>query len=199
MVAPGESLNSLEFGLALLGLFAYHFAFYALSPKVFRDRLRRFELCIFLYGQGLGLLSLSLFFLFEKTAVFSLAYSLALVVAWGYALADAVFRLASPRYRRRPDFYLEAIKEVTLPRGAEVVYEGLERFRERALCLPAKVAGVRAFLLAPLLTFPFAHFLATDALDALLIGVEGLLVGIFIAILGFSVDLTAALLRYRWV
>ena len=198
MVAPGENLNGLEFGLTLLGLFAYHFAFYALFPRVFWGP-RQYGPCVFLYGQGLGLLSLSLFFLFGKTAVFPIAYSLALVVAWGYALADAVFRLVSPRYRRRPDFYLEAIKEVTLPRGAEAVYLGLERFREQALCLPAKVAGLRAFMLAPLLTFPFALFLATDALEALAIGVEGLLVGIFIATLGFSVDLAAALLRYRWI
>ena len=199
MVAPGDNLSGLEFGLALFGLFAYHFAFYALSPKVFRGLLRCYGLCVFFYGQGLGMLSLSLFFFFGKTAVFPIAYSFALVVTWGYTLADAVFRLASPRYRRRPDFFLEAMKEVTLPRGAEVTYAGLERFRERALCLPAKVAGLGAFLLAPLLTFPLALFLAVDMADALMLGIEGFWAGIFIAILGFSVDLTAALLRYRWV
>jgi len=91
------------------------------------------------------------------------------------------------------------MKEVTLPRGAEVIYAGLERFRERALCLPSKTGGTIAFLLAPLLVFPWSLLVAVGLADALVLGVEGLLAGLVLALFGFSVDLAAALLRYRWI
>ena len=186
-----DNLNTFEFVFALLSLFVFSFFFYFLMSLF--QKVGKYTR-IFLWGVGINLMALLVSTVIEKWSVWPLYDSWAIFVVIGYSFADSLFSFVSRHYRKCPGFYLEKIPEVTFPRGGEVIYYGLHHLREKGLGLNPRISTWQEIVAGMGFAFPYA---ALYSWEAVLAWAAGLLTATFLGIVGFLVDLSAALLRFR--
>ena len=187
-------LNTLEFISAICLFVAYLFSYYAIGKLLIRPQTGWvFRLVV--WSIGTNLLATIFYLLTSKELVWAMYTSGAIVMVVGYTLIHYAFLFVSARYRQNPRSLLDAIKQVTLPRGGERVYYAIEQFRQGALKIDPKISSNTQMLIGMTLVLPYASLLFVPPENAAMLFIMGVVAGVAISTLGYITDLTAALIR----
>lgn len=182
---------ALSFAIFLGGSLLFSLAMARLDPK----RRVPWPLRLLAWGIYTNALGLLAFCWFRQVGALVLVSALSLVMPWGYTVVHALFAML-PRYRKNPDFYLHAIKQVTRPKGGERAYVWVEWVRSAGLGLDPMLSTGGQLLLGTILSLPWISYalLPWDYANEAVAG--ALFIALMGAAVGFAIDLVAALLRY---